>query len=125
MWYITLTCILMSDPRKGECELVSCQIKDYQGAPLKLTATLFHFLLPHHLFARPVREMERVSRVLEGGQNGLERERRGMKCWQSNKQTITRRKPGEESELTVEQRVGRGEGCLITGTLSGLIYGGV
>lgn len=26
--------------------LMSCQIKDYQGAPLKLTAALFHFLLP-------------------------------------------------------------------------------
>lgn len=72
---------------------------DYQGAPLKHTAALFHLLLPHQLFAKPVREMERVSRVSEGGQNRLEGMRRRMKCWQSKNQIITRRQR-EESEMT-------------------------
>lgn len=56
---------------------MSCQIRDYQGAPLKLTA-LFHFLLPYQLFAKPVREMERLPRVSERGQKrGLIRVRGG------------------------------------------------
>lgn len=37
------------------------EVSDY-GLP-KLTAALFHLLLPHQLFAKPVREMERVPRV--------------------------------------------------------------
>lgn len=55
---------------------MSCQIRDYQGAPLKLTA-LFHFLLPYQLFAKPVREMERLPRVSERGQKGADTSERG------------------------------------------------
>lgn len=40
--------------------LMSCQIKDYHGAPLTLTAALFHFMPLHQLFTKPAKEMERV-----------------------------------------------------------------
>lgn len=39
---------------------MSCQIKDYHGAPLTLTAALFHFMPLHQLFTKPAKEMERV-----------------------------------------------------------------
>lgn len=71
---------------------MSCQIKDYQGAPLKLSSVdPLHF--PPSAVCKTVREMERLS-----GECWKRVSRREINEWQSN-QTITSREWGE-SELS-------------------------
>lgn len=90
-----------------ECELMSCQIKDYQGAPLRLTAALLHSPAPAFL-EKPVREMERASS--EGWRE--EREgwaRRGEGWWRDGKIEMTQWKKEGKQEAESKLAVKKGE----------------
>lgn len=85
MCNVKLTYMLVRDSKRksedvsAQSGLMSCQIMDYQGAPLKLTAALFHLLLPHQLLAETCQRDGESTKSLSSdeGQNGVERVRRG------------------------------------------------
>lgn len=93
--------------RRGDVSSTVCfdELSDYglPRSPIKTHSSTVPLTAPPSAVCETCqRDGETLPRVSEGGQSVLEGVRRGMKCWQSQNQTI-RRRLREESELTAEE----------------------
>jgi len=99
--------------------LMSCQIKDYQGAPLKMYSRTVPLSAPPSAVCKTCHEMAESIERIRGTANGLEDERRWMKCWQSRRTTQLQGGKWTRSKEEGEKRRRRKQ---ISGTLSELIF---
>ena len=113
VWYITHTCILVSGPRDGNVSSMARfdELSDLglpQGAPLKLTGALFHSLLPHQLFVKPVSEGRENQEFQREGKWAGRRGWRKSRAKSKNETVTRRQREGGEVEEAGER--GGGEG---------------